>query len=165
NFFFLVEDGIRYRNVTGVQTCALPISKSADTPLWMSEVGGSWHTGFDPVTMDNALGMAERIQSDLRELEPTAWVLWQPVEDLYNMQATGEDLNWGSVFVDFDCVEVEPGVWKSERRIDDAGGDASAVEECEIVHNAKFGAIQNFTQFIRPGDSLIATDSADATAA
>src|SRR5699024_11906180 len=25
-FFFQEEDGIRYRNVTGVQTCALPIS-------------------------------------------------------------------------------------------------------------------------------------------
>src|SRR5699024_11967114 len=27
-FFFQAEDGIRYRNVTGVQTCALPISDS-----------------------------------------------------------------------------------------------------------------------------------------
>src|SRR6266513_4840892 len=27
-FFFQAEDGIRDRNVTGVQTCALPISKS-----------------------------------------------------------------------------------------------------------------------------------------
>src|SRR5699024_11514006 len=26
-FFFQAEDGIRVRNVTGVQTCALPISK------------------------------------------------------------------------------------------------------------------------------------------
>src|SRR5699024_11682094 len=25
NFYFQAEDGIRYRNVTGVQTCALPI--------------------------------------------------------------------------------------------------------------------------------------------
>src|SRR5699024_11837565 len=25
-FFFQADDGIRYRNVTGVQTCALPIS-------------------------------------------------------------------------------------------------------------------------------------------
>src|SRR5699024_11330562 len=25
SFFFQAEDGIRYRNVTGVQTCALPI--------------------------------------------------------------------------------------------------------------------------------------------
>src|SRR5437868_14964399 len=28
-FFFQAEDGIRYRNVTGVQTCALPISASS----------------------------------------------------------------------------------------------------------------------------------------
>src|SRR5437868_13129165 len=33
-FFFKAEDGIRDRNVTGVQTCALPISRSplAKTP-------------------------------------------------------------------------------------------------------------------------------------
>src|SRR6266704_5077607 len=30
-FFFQAEDGIRYRNVTGVQTCALPISACACT--------------------------------------------------------------------------------------------------------------------------------------
>src|SRR5438067_12710725 len=29
-FFFQAEDGIRYRNVTGVQTCALPISGVGD---------------------------------------------------------------------------------------------------------------------------------------
>src|SRR5207249_8138522 len=29
-FFFQAEDGIRDRNVTGVQTCALPISSSTD---------------------------------------------------------------------------------------------------------------------------------------
>src|SRR5437868_12623376 len=28
SFFFHAEDGIRYRNVTGVQTCALPISEN-----------------------------------------------------------------------------------------------------------------------------------------
>src|SRR5699024_11675191 len=30
SFFFQAEDGIRDRNVTGVQTCALPISCPAD---------------------------------------------------------------------------------------------------------------------------------------
>src|SRR5207249_6478372 len=32
NFFFQAEDGIRDRNVTGVQTCALPISGSQLDP-------------------------------------------------------------------------------------------------------------------------------------
>src|SRR5262249_57905096 len=31
-FFFQEEDGIRYWSVTGVQTCALPISDLADLP-------------------------------------------------------------------------------------------------------------------------------------
>src|SRR5699024_12170026 len=31
-FFFQAEDGIRARNVTGVQTCALPISTPATKP-------------------------------------------------------------------------------------------------------------------------------------
>ena len=34
-FFFQAEDGIRDRLVTGVQTCALPISKFADRILFM----------------------------------------------------------------------------------------------------------------------------------
>src|SRR5699024_11908381 len=36
-FFFQAEDGIRDRNVTGVQTCALPICRPGpDFPLWLS---------------------------------------------------------------------------------------------------------------------------------
>src|SRR6266540_5150945 len=31
-FFFQAEDGIRYRDVTGVQTCALPIYSLAENP-------------------------------------------------------------------------------------------------------------------------------------
>src|SRR5437868_15102983 len=34
-FFFKAEDGIRYRNVTGVQTCALPIFEPA--PLLLGQ--------------------------------------------------------------------------------------------------------------------------------
>src|SRR5207249_11430153 len=33
-FFFQAEDGIRDRNVTGVQTCALPISGALDGPAF-----------------------------------------------------------------------------------------------------------------------------------
>src|SRR5215216_6969622 len=37
-FFFQAEDGIRYDLVTGVQTCALPIS----TPVTMARSSGLW---------------------------------------------------------------------------------------------------------------------------
>lgn len=144
------------------------LAKQADSPLWMSEIEGSWVTGWDPEDIENGLGMAGRVIDDLRELEPDAWVLWQPVEDLYNMEPQGEDLNWGSMFIDLDCrpytvdgVEV----WKSERRVADAGGDPTSVEACHVEVNSKFAALRNFTKFIAEGDRLVAVDDADSTAA
>src|SRR5437868_11581529 len=38
-FFFQAEDGIRDRNVTGVQTCALPISGSCAGPGTVTSAG------------------------------------------------------------------------------------------------------------------------------
>src|SRR5260370_15984441 len=39
-FFFQAEDGIRDSSVTGVQTCALPISMPADA--YYADVDGNW---------------------------------------------------------------------------------------------------------------------------
>ncbi|MCM3659509.1 RICIN domain-containing protein [Georgenia satyanarayanai] len=151
---------------TGDRRVVRDLAKSADTRLWQSEIEGNWYNnGFNPAAIENGLGIAERIQSDLRELEPGAWVLWQPVEDLYNMESTGENLNWGSVFIDFDCAPGEDGVWRSARRVADADGDLSQVPECEIIVGSKFAAVQHFTHYIEPGDRIIATDSTAATAA
>lgn len=135
------------------------IAKAADKPLWMSEVEGNWTAqdkGFVTNDIDNGIGMAQHIVGDLRELEPDAWVFWQPVEDLYNMEKV-EKLNWGSVFIDFDCnAEGE-----SERRIADGEADPS----CKVLTNEKFNTVRNFTHFITPGAHLMATDDAQSTAA
>ncbi|MDR2453828.1 MAG: RICIN domain-containing protein [Bifidobacteriaceae bacterium] len=147
-------------------------SKTADKPLYMSEIEGDWagSGGFNPQSMANAFGLAGRIADDLRELEPDAWVLWQPVEDLYNMDGAytdSENLNWGSLYIDFDCQyygEEAPENFKSARRVAQAGS-AAAVEPCHIMVNSKFNAMRNYSNFIRPGDSLIAVDNSLATAA
>src|SRR5207249_8891393 len=55
-FFFQAEDGIRYRNVTGVQTCALPICATLEEP----HVQGSLERP-DPGA-DRRLGEAERLR-------------------------------------------------------------------------------------------------------
>lgn len=144
------------------------LAKQADTPLWMSEIEGNWVSGFNPLSIENGLGIAGRVMDDLRELEPTAWVLWQPVEDLYNMEPQGENLNWGSIFLDLDCAPYEEAgetVWKSERRVADAGGDSTAVAECGVSINSKFNTLRNFTKFIHEGDHLIAVDDPSSTAA
>ncbi len=146
--------------------------------LWMSETGGNWvGAGFDPVNISGALGLAQKITSDLRTLQPDAYVLWQEVEDFYNMEL-GEKLNWGSIFIDFDCeyVDADGEVvdetdaigFKSLRRVADAlaaGDPVSSVDDCHIVTNSKYDAMRNFMQFITAGDRLIPTDDAASTAA
>ncbi len=142
---------------TGDRPLVRDIAKSAGTPLWMSEVEGNWGgNGWNPDSIDNGLGIAQLVTDDLRELEPEAWVLWQPVEDLYNMEKV-EKKNWGSIFIDFDCDADGD----SARRL--ADGDADPT--CRIRTNTKYDALRNFTHYIRPGDQLVRADDDHTTAA
>jgi len=151
---------------------------ASEKPLWMSETGGDFvGGGFDPVAISGGLGLAQKITEDLRELQPNAYVLWQEVEDFYNMEK-GENLNWGSVFIDFDCEwtgtdgsavdEADAIGFKSQRRVADAladGGTAADVADCSIVTNSKFDTMRNFMRFITPGDRFVAVDDTTSTAA
>lgn len=153
---------------TGGRLNVRDLAKQADTDLWMSEIEGNWVSGNDPINIENGLGIAGRINDDLRELEPKAWVLWQPVEDLYNMSSRGENANWGSIQIDFDCkpyTENGVQVWKSVRRVADAGGDSTKAPTCGVEVNSKFNTIRNFTKFIHEGDHLIPSNDTASTAA
>ncbi|WP_298461144.1 glycoside hydrolase, partial [uncultured Cellulomonas sp.] len=142
---------------TGDRVQARDIAKTADKPLWMSEVEGDFSgvDGLDLANIDNGLGMATRIVDDLRELEPNAWVFWQPVEDLWNMEVV-ETANWGSIYIDFDCDENG----NSARRIAAGYEDPS----CEVLTNAKYNTVRNFTHYIAPGDRYIPTSDPATTA-
>jgi len=157
------KDAVAQLNVhtygTAGRTMVRDIAKAADKPLWMSEVEGNWDSsgaGFNQTNIDNGLGMAGHMIDDLRELEPRAWVFWQPVEDLYNMQKV-EKTNWGSVFIDFDCNAQG----NSQRRLDDGDADPS----CRVLTNAKYNTVRNFTHYIRPGDHIVPTNDTQTTAA
>lgn len=142
---------------TGDRNRVRDIAKAADKPLWMSEVEGNWGgDSWNPDSIENGLGIASRVSDDLRELEPSAWVLWQPVEDLYNMQL-GEKKNWGSVFVDFDCNSEG----NSVRRVADGAADPS----CKVKINSKYNTLRNFTHYIVPGDRIIPTNNNKTTSA
>ncbi len=135
---------------TGNRPIPRDLAKGASKPLWMSEVGGSWLDRQDFTSMDPGLGMAEQITDDLRLLEPSAWVSWQPIEDYNNMKPGGESaagMNWGEIQVPFDCP-------------------ASATPQtCRIRTNTKFDTMRNFTHYIRPGDRLTGVDDPASTAA
>ncbi|MGH3486910.1 MAG: glycoside hydrolase [Actinopolymorphaceae bacterium] len=130
---------------TGQRTSARDIAKGAGKKLWMSEVEGSWGNGTSYTSMEPGLGIATRIVDDLRELEPSAWVLWQPIEDAIPQQAGGG--NWGSIHIPFDCTAED------------------TLETCPIQPNTKYDTIRNFTHHIRPGDHLVKVDDPSSVAA
>ncbi|WP_371934878.1 glycoside hydrolase [Streptomyces sp. KL118A] len=127
------------------------LAKKAGKPLWMSEVEGEWDPdGQDFTDMRSGLGLAQHMVDDLRELEPSAWVFWQPVEDYNNMKPGGESEkggNWGSIQLPFDCTAKD------------------TLKTCPIRTNTKFDTARNFTHTIRPGDRLVTVDDASSAAA
>ncbi|GAA2220302.1 RICIN domain-containing protein [Streptomyces indiaensis] len=135
---------------TGQRTTVRDLAKAADKPLWMSEVEGDWGDGQSFTDMRPGLGLAQRMVDDLRELEPKAWVFWQPVEDYDNMKPGGESAkggNWGEIQLPFSCTSKD------------------TLKSCPIHTNTKFDTARNFTHFIKPGDRLIKTDDTSSTAA
>ncbi|PWI12891.1 ricin-type beta-trefoil lectin domain protein [Streptomyces sp. Act143] len=135
---------------TGQRTTVRDLAKAADKPLWMSEVEGDWGDGQSFTDMRPGLGLAQQMVNDLRELEPTAWVFWQPVEDYDNMKPGGESAkggNWGSVQLPFSCTSTD------------------TLQTCPIHTNTKFDTARNFTHFIKPGDSLVKVNDTSSAAA
>ncbi|MFC9618806.1 RICIN domain-containing protein [Streptomyces sp. NPDC056930] len=149
-----VKDIVGQMNVhtygTGGRTSVRDLAKAADKPLWMSEVEGDWGDGQSSTDMRPGLGLAQQMVDDLRELEPTAWVFWQPVEDYDNMKPGGESAkggNWGEIQLPFSCTSKD------------------TLESCPVYTNTKFDTARNFTHYIQPGDSLIKTDDTSSAAA
>ncbi|MFD9043493.1 RICIN domain-containing protein [Streptomyces bottropensis] len=149
-----VRDLVGQMNVhtygTGQRTMVRDLAKAADKPLWMSEVEGDWGDGQSFTDMRPGLGLAQQMVNDLRELEPQAWVFWQPVEDYDNMKPGGESAkggNWGSIQMSFSCKSTD------------------TLKSCPIYTNTKFDTARNFTHYIKPGDRLIKTDDTSSTAA
>ncbi|MBT2442680.1 RICIN domain-containing protein [Streptomyces sp. ISL-36] len=129
---------------TNGRTGVRDIAKGEATPLWMSEVdlGGSVPQSFTDVSP--ALDLTRRINDDIRELEPRAWVLWQAVEDYENMTPERENSNWGLIQTDFTPADA-------------------ATEP--IRKNKKYWAMAQYSRFVRPGARVINTDDPHTLAA
>ncbi|SFO91580.1 O-Glycosyl hydrolase [Salibacterium halotolerans] len=121
------------------------IAKAEEKELWMSEVDlgpSGIPQDFDDIRP--ALSFSERIQGDVQELEPKAWVMWQAIEDKVNMNENNENMNWGLIHVDF---------------------DPESFEGLNYYKNKKYYAMGHYSKFIRPGDHFINTNNSDTLAA
>lgn len=157
---------------TNKQRVARDIAQTDGKEISQSEVDGSWQSGgFDPYNFDNGLGMAGKINADVYTLQSKDFNFWQVVEDLYNMSTgsedvygndanpAGENTNWGTVFISFDCtVADEDGNLYSERDVDNNGGSTDGLQSCSVLVNSKYNAVRAYTKFIHEGDSIIANN-------
>ena len=104
----------------------------ANKPLYMTEVDGDGSIGGEESgSMGPALWFANKINEDLRGLEPNAWVMWQATAMAYD----GEHKDSG--YWNICSIDKETG---------------------EIHKPKKYYAYKQFTKFIRPGDTLVKTD-------
>ncbi|WP_055427505.1 bacterial Ig-like domain-containing protein [Bifidobacterium aesculapii] len=155
----------------GGQMQARDVAQADGKKLSMSEVDGSWQSGsYNPYGFDNALGMMSKISSNVTRLQSKDFTFWQVVEDLYNMQMgsnvnpAGENTNWGTVLIDFDCtVAGADGKLYSERRVNNNGGKTDGIAPCTVIANAKYNGVKAITHFIHPGDKVIANNDENNT--
>lgn len=157
------------------QLAARLMAQSDGRRMSMSEVDGSWQSGgFNPYGFNNALGFAGKINADVYRLQSQDFTVWQAVEDLYNMSSgdhdlngnpadpAGENSNWGTILVDFDCVVAgRDGKLYSERAVHNNGGRTEGIRPCDVTANTKYLALRAYTKFVHEGDDIIANDDAD----
>lgn len=120
----------------GVRRVATSTGKS----LWMSEWGccngtnGDNHDATGP-----GLAIAQAISTDLDIMRPSAWVMWQAVEDEGIQQEY--DITWGAIHADM-------------------AGDTHT-----FTKTKQFDYFRQYTSFIRPGARIIGTGDAQVVAA
>jgi galactan endo-1,6-beta-galactosidase len=107
---------------------------AAGKRIWLSEYGDGDASGYT---------MAHAIMRDAKDLQPSAWIYWQPVEP--DAPAFG----WGLINANYVDTHDQPGVQKTTF----------------VRANRKFFVFGQFTRYIRAGFHLIEISDPNAIAA
>ena len=109
--------------------------------LWMSEVDGDYTAGQNAGEMGAGLWLAGKMISDIQSLMPSAWILWQGIDNhissegyMGNQDSGAPDLSrgyWGLTVVDHDNEE--------------------------IILTKKYYAFGQLSRYIRPGYRILTT--------
>jgi len=115
------------------------LAKDEKINLWMSEVDGVGTAGENAGEMAPGLWISEKIISDIEDLEPSAWVLWQIIDTHVSKEGYKGRIDKGP-------LDINKGYW----------GAAWADHDTEeIVLTQKYYAIGQFSRYIRPGSTII----------
>ncbi|MBO5371982.1 MAG: family 43 glycosylhydrolase [Lachnospiraceae bacterium] len=129
------------------------LAEESSENLWMSEVDGAFDIGTNSGEMGAALGLAERIMTDLNGLKSSAWILWNAVDNHVDADLDGStdgkyDPDTLEALYTKNKFDMESGYWGI------AIGDH---DNQEIILTQKYYAYGQFSRYIRPGDTIIAS--------
>ena len=109
--------------------------------LWMSEVDGDYTLGKDSGEMGAALWLANKMISDIQGLMPSAWILWQGIDN--HISSEGYMGNR-----DFGMPDLSRGYW----------GLTVVDHDNEEIHlTKKYYAFGQLSRYIRPGYRILTT--------
>lgn len=141
------------------------LAESESKNLWMSEVDGAYTGGTNAGEMSAALGLAQRIMTDVNGLESSAWILWNAIDMHVDSSEYGQSwVNKGSAN-DFLTEEAMYKAWMSTDESGYWGLAAANHDTEEILLTMKYYAYGQFSRYIRPGYTIIGTSSTGNTLA
>ncbi len=123
------------------------LAVSAGKNLWMSEVDGGSTAGTNAGEMGAALWLANRITLDVNELNASAWIMWQVIDNHISKDGYNGNKDSG-------MPNVNGGYW----------GIAVADHDNDIIIlTKKYYAFGQYSRYIRPG--MIMLKSSGSTVA
>ena len=120
-----------------LQTLAVENGKN----LWMSEVDGDATLGKNSGEMGAGLWLANKMISDIQSLMPSAWILWQGIDN--HISSEGYMGNQ-----DFGMPDLSRGYW---------GLTVVDHDNEEIFLTKKYYAFGQLSRYIRPGYRILTT--------
>ena len=120
-----------------LQTLAAESGKN----LWMSEVDGDGALGKNSGEMGAGLWLANKMISDIQGLMPSAWILWQGIDN--HISSEGYMGNQ-----DFGAPDLSRGYW---------GLTVVDHDNEEIILTKKYYAFGQLSRYIRPGYRILTT--------
>ena len=115
------------------------LSREEGFKLWMSEVDGSGVAGTNAGEMGSALWFGGKIISDINALMPSAWVMWQVIDNHISSCGYNGRRDTG-------MVNLMGGFW---------GIAVADHDREEIILTQKYYGMGQFTRYISPGSVII----------
>lgn len=126
---------------TGIEQLGA-LAKKDGFNLWMSEVDGSGTSGEEAGEMGSAIWLAQKIIYDINKLSPSAWVMWQVVDN--HISESGYNGNKDSGMPD-----ITGGFW---------GTAVADHDNDKIILTQKYYGFGQFTRYIHTGSTIIHCD-------